>query len=100
MVVNIWDGHFKETDLLEPMTTLDTLLTAAGDITSYKKREKETRGNKINQFVLDGLTRKERKKGTSGSAYNQEKAYFSETIEKIFYTLMEDSLMNAGYGPL
>ncbi|KAK2155162.1 hypothetical protein LSH36_247g03142 [Paralvinella palmiformis] len=100
VVVNVWDGHFKETELLESLKPVDLLLKAAGDINLYKKREKETRGSKINHFILDGLTRKERRKGTSGPVYDQEKAYFSETIEKVFYTLMEDSLMNAGYGPL
>jgi hypothetical protein len=64
------------------------MLEAVAGLDNYKKLEKEPKGNKINQFVLDGLTKKEQKQGIKGQAYAKEKAHFSDTIEKTFYNLM------------
>ena len=66
----------------------DSLLEVVSSVDQYKKVERETKGDKIDQFVLDGLTKKERKPGTSGQAYFKEKVHFVDTIETTFSNLM------------
>ncbi|XP_078336716.1 uncharacterized protein LOC111135431 isoform X1 [Crassostrea virginica] len=101
MTVFLWDGHF-DPDELAVKPTFQYLLEAAGSQTTYLQGRKPPPKNskKISNFVIDNLEQKYKKLGTNSSVYTTEQKYFEDLITKTFYNLMEDALMNAGYGPL
>lgn len=82
--------------------TFKYLLEAAGTQSTYLQGRKAPpkTAKKISNFVVDNLEQKYKKLGTNSSVYTTEQKFFEDNITKTFYNLMEDALMNAGYGPL
>lgn len=101
MTVSLWDGHF-DPDELAIKPTFKYLLEAAGTQSTYLQGRKAPpkTAKKISNFVVDNLEQKYKKLGTNSSVYTTEQKFFEDNITKTFYNLMEDALMNAGYGPL
>ncbi|XP_062597302.1 uncharacterized protein LOC134258744 isoform X2 [Saccostrea cucullata] len=101
LTVSLWDGHFEQ-DELPVNPTFKYLLEAAGTQSTYLQGRKPPPKNakKISNFVVDNLEQKYKKLGTNSSVYATEQKFFDDLITKTFYNLVEDALMNAGYGPL
>ncbi|KAJ8257039.1 hypothetical protein COCON_G00191910 [Conger conger] len=98
LAVQVWDGHFLD-DERPDLPVLDGLLPADRK-KKFLKTQCSRSGKELSQLVLQTLGRRARRKGRGSVEYQREEAFYEQAMGSTFCTLMETSLMNAGYGPL
>ncbi|KAI8513139.1 hypothetical protein Bbelb_097780 [Branchiostoma belcheri] len=98
LVVKVYDAHYNPEECI-PIPIRDELLKI-DNVSKFKKTMGGVKSKPLSQLVLQSLDKKLQKQGTSSEVYQREEGFYDEAMGETFYNLMENALMNAGYGPL
>ncbi|XP_078598262.1 uncharacterized protein LOC144874218 isoform X4 [Branchiostoma floridae x Branchiostoma japonicum] len=98
LVVKVYDAHYNPEECI-PIPIRDELLKI-DNVSKFKKTMGGVKSKPLSQLVLQYLDKKLQKQGTSSEVYQREEGFYDEAMGDTFYNLMENALMNAGYGPL
>ncbi|XP_064612744.1 LOW QUALITY PROTEIN: uncharacterized protein LOC135476597 [Liolophura sinensis] len=93
--VTIWDNHFDFKDI-PVMRTYKTQLASAGNLDLYIKAQKGLTGKLMASLVNSNMKSFEK----SGPVFEKEAKFFEQIVTKTYYELVENALLEAGYGPL
>ncbi|XP_042223921.1 uncharacterized protein LOC121867863 [Homarus americanus] len=93
--VKLWDGHLDPLDMRE--IRLEGMIEAMGNTAKCTRGQIQKFNKTLDEFYLENMDEADKKNGTIGEKFDEERDLFEQEANKVFFKAMDAALDEACY---